>query len=303
MGKISGMDIQNCTWFLDRKPKNKIEEETSLPKRINLNCSDKFYIINFDTSTTPQKFDYKGKYAALYHKLKKGIVLEANCSITNLSKTGLEESSLEEKNSSVECFPYPHDIDKYTKERQREIVQGFFLYADNLEDLKMILASAEDEELNSKMIDTLEKEFNNEEKRKNQKSASSLIGRDFQFSYCEYIDFREIPIPNNRGLELQKKIDSLLETDLKSPANKEKLKESIDELFNCKEKCSSKEKEIIGFFELRNRKDNRTIIIQKKFKNKADLLTFKRFQFYPVEGKLTYIDFSQTGTVERIFLE
>lgn len=302
IGKIDGIDIQNCTWFLDRKFKQKEEEDVASLKKINLNCAEKFFIVRLDASITQEKLNYKGKYTNQFNRLKKGLVLEGNCSITSVAKTGIEESSLEEKKSEVECFPYPHDLDRYTKERNREIIHGHFLYLDSLENLKAVFASSEDEEMNAKILESIEKEFNDEYKRKNQKTASSIIGRDFQLNLCEYIDFREIPIPNSRGIELQKKIDTLLESDLKNPANKEKLKEAIDDLFNCKEKCSSKEKEIIGLFEIKG-KNNRAIILQKKFQNKNDILKFQRFQFYSVEGKLSYIDFSPKGEIEKLLLE
>ncbi|MCB1179703.1 MAG: hypothetical protein KDK36_19150 [Leptospiraceae bacterium] len=301
-GKISGIDTASCSWFLDRKRKDSKEDIASL-KKINLYCGGNYFTIVFNNMITPEKINYNGIYGGQFSRFKKGIVLEATCSFTTINKEGVEEASPDDKDSNVECFPYPHDIDKYTKDREREVARGYFLYSDTSEELQKIFDSAKEQEQNDALIEFIMKEFNNDFKRKNQKSSSSIIGRDVQFSSGEFIDFKEVPITNSRGKELQKKVETLLETDLSKKENKDNLKEAIEDLVNCNEKCSSKEKENIGYFEIKSKVANRNIIIIKKFKSTADLLNYKRFDFYTIDGKLSYIDFSEKGEIERIVLD
>lgn len=304
-GKISNFPIDTCTWFFDRKLKTKGSEDSSAfpSKKINLNCNDRFYILDLnERPDLVSKISYEGNYKDVVPKLKKGIILEAGCSIASVTKDGLEESSLDKKNATVECYPYPHDINQYVKEQNREIIVGHFLYVDKPESLKDILDSSADNKDNDRIFQAITIEFASEEKRKYQ-SLSSLIGKDFEFSNCEFIDFREIPAPNSKGQELKTKIEELMNTDLQVISNKEKLKDAIDEYMNCGSRCISKEKDTYAVFEVRNNLDNKIVILILRLKSKAELGNFKRFQNFKVSGILSQIDFSDKGVIEKINLD
>lgn len=303
-GKISNFEIDKCNWFLDRKPKTRdLSEEEFFQKKINLNCNERFYIIDFSNrEDLISRVTYNGIYKEIYRQFKKGIILEASCSFSSISsKTNLELEP-NSKNFYVECYPYPHDVNEYLKNQNREVIASYFFYLDKPELLKEFIEQSQDFSENERIFEILSKEFSTLEKQKNQ-TNSSLIGRDFEFSNCEYIDAKEIPIPNSRGVELKQKIDSLLNSDLKSPEQKERLKDAIEEYINCGNRCSSKEKETIAFFEVWNNISKTKVLLTLKLQNKVELGSFKRFQKYKVIGILRHIDFSEKGTIEKINLE
>jgi hypothetical protein len=305
VGDLEGFALEKCTWFLDRKAKSKNPKdmESFNVKKINLNCKDRFYILDF--SQRPDlvsRVTYQGIYRHVFSKLKKAIILEASCSISSVTKEGVEESTLEKKNASVECYPYPHDINQYIKEQKREVVVGHFLYVDKPEDLAQLMESSGGGEDNGKIFEVFAKEFSTEEKRRYQ-SMTLLIGRDFEFSNAEFIDFREIPAPNSFGQGLKEKIEQWMNTDLSKEANKENLKSAIDDFLQCGNRCLSREKETYAVFEVFNDLANNKVLLILKLKSKSDLGNFKRFQLYKVSGFLSQLDFSETGVLEKINLE
>lgn len=302
-GKISNFNLEQCTWFFDRKPKLKDLEEDSPPKKINLNCNERFYIIDFSNKKDLiSKLNYNGVYKEIYDQFKKGIILEASCSFSSISTKTNEEIDPDLKNVYVECYPYPHDVNEYLKNQNREVIAAYFFYLDKPESLKQLIEESKDFAENERIFEILSKEFSTLEKQKNQ-SASSLIGRDFEFSNCEYIDLKEISIPNSKGVELKKKINALLNSNLQSSDKKEELKDAIEEYINCGNRCYSKEKEFLAFFEIWNNIQKSKVLLTLKFKNKSEIGNFRRFQKYKVTGILHQIDFSETGKIEKIHLE
>ncbi|MCX7999928.1 MAG: hypothetical protein N3A69_13410 [Leptospiraceae bacterium] len=302
-GKATSFPLDKCNWFLDRKPKSKDLGEELSKRKVNLNCNERFYIIDFDNrADLISQIEYKGTYKDIFHKLKKAVILEANCSIENLVKKPSDDAELFTKTTSIECFAYPHDVNEYLKTQKREVLAGFFLYVDSKDALAELLEQSKDFAENEAIFKVLENEFSLPEKRKNQ-SSSSLIGRDFEFSNCEYIDLKEVPVPNSRGFELKAKIDSLLNSDLNSAAKKEELKEAIEEYMNCGNRCVSREKESIAFFEVWNPISKKKVLLTVKLKDKSGTRNFKRFQVYKVMGILKEIDFSEKGIIEKINLE
>ncbi|MCX7999000.1 MAG: hypothetical protein N3A69_08640 [Leptospiraceae bacterium] len=302
-GRLSNFAIDKCYWFLDRKPKSKDLGEEFSKRKINLNCNERFYILDLENRTDLiSQIEYKGTYKDIFHKLKKAVILEANCSIENLTKKTNEESELTSKTTTVECFAYPHDVNEYLKTQKREVIAGFFLYVESKDILAELIEQSKDFAENEAIFKAIENEFSSPEKRKNQ-STSSLIGRDFEFSNCEYIDSKEIPVPNSRGAELKARIDTLLNSDLNSPSKKEELKEAIEEYMNCGNRCVSREKESLAFFEVWNPISKKKVLLTVKIKDRAVKRAFKRFQVYKVTGILKEIDFSEKGIVEKINLE
>ena len=111
-----------------------------------------------------------------------------------------------------------------------------------------------------------------------------------------------MPIENAKGKELKAKVDKFVESDLTDPANKESLKDAIEEYRNCGNRCVSREKEIQILFEIKNEEAKRKILIIKKLNSKAELSKYKRFKFYSVDGSLRSIDFSVKGEIEKVYL-
>ncbi len=299
VGKINKFPIESCTWFFDRKVKDKTGADDTffLTKAINLNCGGQYYIIEFDKKNLqPKRLKYQGIYKNIFNQLYKAVIVEASCSI--YSTTNKEE---DDKNSAIECYPYPYDLERYTKAQKREVIAGYFLYTESKEVLDALMAASIEEKDNYKVLQALKKDFVNEETANNQKMNPS-IGKNFNFKNCEYIDFREMPIENAKGRELKAKVDKFVESDLTDPANKEGLRDSIEEYRNCGSRCVSREKEIQILFEIKNEEAKRKILIIKKLNSKAELSKYKRFSFYPVEGSLRSIDFSVKGEIEKIYL-
>lgn len=299
VGKIGKFPIESCTWFFDRKVKDKTGADDTffLTKAINLNCGGQYYIIEFDKKNIqPNKLKYQGAYKNIFNQLYKAIIVEASCSI--ISASNKEE---DDKNSTIECYPYPYDLERYTKAQKREVIAGYFLYTESKEVLESLLAASAEEKDNYKVLQTLKKDFVNEENANNQKMNPS-IGKNFTFKNCEYIDFREMPIENAKGRELKAKVDKFVESDLTDPANKESLRDAIEEYRNCGSRCMSREKEIQILFEIKNEEAKRKTLIIKKLNSKAELSKYKRFSFYPVEGSLRSLDFSVKGEIEKIYL-
>jgi len=293
-GKINNFSLENCIWFLDFK---KEESEVSNSKKINLQCNDRFYIL--DLNAKPDlisKISYDGIYKEIFSKLKKAIILEAVCNLPN------KEETSSKKNNFIECYPYPHDISKYINEQKREVIVSSFLYVDKPEDLKTILKQNEEFRENDRIFEALTIEFASQQKRKDQ-SQSSLIGKDFEFQNCEFIDFQEFPALNSKGQELKKKIDELIHANLQIPENAEKLKSTIEEYINCGSLCSSKEKNVYAVFEVKNNLDNKTVLLFLKLSSQKELSNYKRFQTYKIVGILNHIDFSKQGLIEKIHLD
>lgn len=298
VGKVDNFPIENCNWFFDRKiSKDNSEEQVPLARTINLNCGGQYYIIDFDRKILhPSKLRYNGAYKKIFHQLKKGIILEASCSINSIN-----ENENDEKNTTIECYPYPFDLERYTKTQKREVVAGYFLYIDKQESLEALMGASKEEQDNYLAFETLKKNFS-DEKSANKKEYNPSIGQNFSFKNCEFIDFRELPILNAKGKELKDKIDKLLDADLNDATNKEGLKDAIEEYKNCGTLCVSKEKEIQVLFEIRNAEAKRKILLIKKIDSKSELAQYKRFNFYPVDGNLKAIDFSVKGEIEKIYL-
>lgn len=298
VGKIDNFPIENCNWFFDRKiNKDKSEEQIPVTKTINLNCGGQYYVIDFDRKILhPNKLRYNGAYKKIFHQLKKGVILEASCSINSIN-----EKENDEKNTTIECYPYPYDLERYTKTQKREVVAGYFLYTDKQESLETLMEASKEEQDNYLTFETFKKNFN-DEKSANQKEFNPSIGQNFSFKNCEFIDFRELPVLNEKGRELKDKIDKLLNSDLSDPVNKESLKDAFEEYKNCGTLCVSKEKEIQVLFEIRNVEAKRKILLIKKVDSKSDISQYKRFNFYPVDGNLKAIDFSVKGEIEKIYL-
>lgn len=299
-GKIQDFPIESCSWFFDRKVKDKNNPDDTmfLQKAINLNCGGQYYIIEFDKQNIQaSKLKYQGVYKNIFDQLRKAIIVEASCSI--YSTTNKED---DEKNSAIECYPYPYDLERYTKNQKREVVAGYFLYTENQEVLDTLLSSSNEEKDNAKILSTLKQDFVSEEDANNKKTNPS-IGKNFAFKNCEYIDFREAQTLNKKGKELKMKIDKFVESDLTDPANKESLKDAIEEYRTCGNRCYSKDKEIQILFEIRNVEAKRKTLIIRKLSSRAELAKYKRFSFYSVEGSLKSIDFSVKGDVEKIYLD
>ena len=300
VGRIPNFPIDSCTWFFDRKVKNKNAKEDTwnVSKSINLNCGGQYYIVEFDQKNLQaSKIKYQGVYKNIFKQLNKAIILEASCSTA--SSSGLKEE--DERNTSIECYPYPFDLERYTKNQRREVIAGYFLYTDTQDSLDRLMTSSIEEKENDKILQTLKKDFVDEESA-NDKKLNPSIGKNFAFKNCEYIDFREMPIENLRGKELKEKIDKFVESDLNDPANKEGLKDAIEEYRSCGKKCVSKEKEIQILFEIKNIEAKRKILLIKKIDSKSELSKYKRFNFYSVDGSLKGIDFSVKGDIEKIYL-
>lgn len=299
VGRVPNFPIDSCTWFFDRKVKSKNSQEDrwNVSKTINLNCGGQFYIVEFDQKNLQaSKLKYQGVYKNIFQQLNKAVILEASCStISNSTKED------DDRNTSIECYPYPFDLERYTKNQKREVIAGYFLYTDTQETLEKLMLSSSEEKENGKILQSLKKDFVDEETA-NDKKLNPSIGKNFAFKNCEYIDFREMPIENLRGKELKEKIDKFVESDLNDPANKEGLKDAIEEYRSCGKKCVSKEKEIQILFEIKNIEAKRKILLIKKIDSKSELSKYKRFNFYPVEGSLKGIDFSVKGDIEKIYL-
>ena len=299
VGKVNNFPIESCTWFFDRKVKDKTGADDTffLTKAINLNCGGQYYIIEFDKKNLqPNKLKYKGVYKNIFNQLYKAVILEASCSI--YSTTNKED---DDKTSAIECYPYPYDLDRYTKVQKREVIVGYFLYTESQEVLNSLMSASTEEKENYKVLQTLKQDFVSEEAANNQ-TLNPSIGKNFSFKNCEYIDFREMPTENAKGRELKAKVDKFVESDLTDPANKESLRDAIEEYRNCGSRCVSREKEIQILFEIKNEEAKRKALIIKKLNSKAELSRYKRFSFYPVEGSLRSIDFSAKGDIEKIYL-
>ncbi len=299
-GKIKNFNIEQCTWFIDKKPETSKKDLSQ--NKINLNCNEIFYIIDFSNKVDlVSKIKYNGVYKEIYEQFQKAIILEASCSFSSELKKENEELELNSKNVYVECYPYPHDINEYLKNQNREVLAGYFFYLDKPDSLAELIEQFEASSENKKIFEILTKEFSTPEKQKNQ-TNSSLIGRDFEFSSCEYIDTKAVSVPNSRGIELKRKIDSLLNSDLKSQEKKEELKNAIEEYTNCGTRCFSKEKEKLGFFEVWDDFTKTKVLLILKLKNQSEI-QFKRYQKYIITGILKEIDFSEKGTIEKLIIE
>ncbi len=299
VGKVDKFPIESCTWFFDRKVKDKTGADDTffLTKAINLNCGGQYYIIEFDKKNVQaNKLKYQGVYKNIFNQLYKAVIVEASCSI--YSTTNKED---DDKTSAIECYPYPYDLDRYTKVQKREVIAGYFLYTESQEVLDSLMSASTEEKENYKILQELKKDFVSEETANNQNMNPS-IGKNFNFKNCEYIDFREMPIENAKGKELKAKVDKFVESDLTDPANKESLKDAIEEYRNCGNRCVSREKEIQILFEIKNEEAKRKILIIKKLNSKAELSKYKRFKFYAVDGNLRSIDFSIKGEIEKVYL-
>lgn len=300
VGKINNFPIESCTWFFDRKvkDKNNLDDTMFLQKAINLNCGGQYYIIELDKQNIQaNKLKYQGVYKGIFDQLRKAIIVEASCSI--YSTTNKEE---DDKNTAIECYPYPYDLERYTKNQKREVVAGYFLYTENQESLESLMMASKEEKDNTKVLQELKKDFVSETDANNQKTNPS-IGKNFTFKNCEYIDFREAQTLNKKGKDLKAKIDKFVESDLTDPTNKESLRDAIEEYRTCGNRCYSKDKEIQILFEIKNEEAKRKTLIIKKLSSRSELSKYKRFNFYPVEGSLKSIDFSVKGDIEKIYLD
>ena len=298
LGKVDNFPIENCTWFFDRKiSKNNPDELQPISKTVNLNCGGQYYILDFDRNNLQaNKLKYKGAYKKIFHQLKKAIILEASCSIDSVDEKGNDD-----KYATVECYPYPHDLERYTKTQKREVIAGYFLYTDKSLELDELILASKEEQDNYKIFDTLKKNFR-DEKSANNKETNPAIGQNFSFKNCEFIDFREVSVENAKGKEINEKIAKYLDSDLNNPANKEGLRDAVEEYKSCGKLCVSNEKEFQIIFEARNSDAKRKILLIKKIDTKSELSQYKRFHFYPVEGFLQSIDFSIKGEIEKIYL-